>query len=90
MDCGQYISSLAHHQCTSPLDTCLKDRQQLFFAPTIVALHQNILATMIRNGVQTIIILLQQYSPSGILTRISINYKWPLKVRQFQYRQIAQ
>ena len=75
---------------TSPLDTCLVDRQQLFLAPTIVAFRRSVLAAMVRNRVQTIIILLQQYSPSCILTRIGINYKWPLKVRHFQYRWVAQ
>ena len=36
---------------TSPLDTHLVYRQQLFFAPTIVVFHQSILATMVCNGV---------------------------------------
>ena len=36
---------------TSPLDTCLEDRQQLFLAPTIVAFRRSVLATMVRNGV---------------------------------------
>ena len=75
---------------TSPLDTRLVNCQQLFLAPTIVAFRRSVLATMVCNGVQTIIILLQQYCTSCILTRISINHKWPLKVRQFQYRRVAQ
>ena len=69
---------------TSPLDTHLEYCTQLFLAPTIVAFRRSVLATMICNGVQTILILLQQYSPNCILTRIGINYKRPLKVRQFQ------
>ena len=75
---------------TSPFDTRLENCQQFFLAPTIVAFRRSILATMVRNGVQTIIILLQQNCTSCILTRISINYKWPLKIRQFQYRRVAQ
>ena len=75
---------------TSPLDTCFEDRQQFFLAPTIVAFRWSVLATMVRNGVQTIIILLQQNCTSCILTCIGINYKWPLKIRQFQYRRVAQ
>ena len=68
------------------LDTRLEYRQQLFFTPTIVAFCQSVPATIIRNGVQTIIILLQQNCTSCILTRISINHEWLLKIRQFQYR----
>ena len=75
---------------TSPLDIRLEYRQQFFFAPTIVAFCWSVLATMVRNGVQTIVILLQQNSPSCILTRICINHKWPLKIRQLQYRRVAQ
>ena len=36
---------------TPPLDTRLEYRQQFFLAPTIVAFHRSILATMVRNGV---------------------------------------
>ena len=75
---------------TSPLDTRLAYRQQLFLAPTIVAFRWSVLATMVRNGVQTIIILLQQNCSCCILTRIGINYKWPFKIRQFQYMRVAQ
>ena len=75
---------------TSPLDTCLEDCQQLFLAPTIVAFCWSVLATMVRNGVQTIIILLQQNSTSCILTRIGINHEWLLKIWQFQYSWVAQ
>ena len=35
----------------SPLDTCLKNCQQLFLAPPIVAFHWSVLATMVHNGV---------------------------------------
>ena len=75
---------------TSPLDTRLVYRQQLFLAPTIVAFRRSVPATMVRNGVQTIRIFLQQHSTSCIFTCVGINYKRPLKVRQFQYRRIAQ
>ena len=75
---------------TPPLDTRLEYRQQFFLAPAIVAFRWSILATMVRNGVQTIIVLLQQNCTSSILICIHINYKQPLKVRQFQYRQAAQ
>ena len=75
---------------TSPLDTRLVYRQQLFLAPTIVAFCRSVLATMVRNGVQTIRIFLQQHCTSCIFTCISINHERPLKVRQFQYRQVAQ
>ena len=36
---------------TSPLDTRLIYRQQLFLAPPIVAFRRSVLATMVRNGV---------------------------------------
>ena len=74
----------------SPLDTGLEDRQQFFLAPTIVAFRRSILDTIVCNGVQTIIIYLQQYSTSCIFTSIGINHEWPLKIRQFQYRRDAQ
>ena len=75
---------------TSPFDTRLENCQQFLLTPTIVAFRRGVLATMVRNGVQTIIILLQQYSPSCIFSRVGINYKRSLKVRQFQYRRVAQ
>ena len=75
---------------TSPFDTHLEDRQQLFLAPIIVAFRRSVLATMVCNGVQTIIILLQQNCTSCIFACIHINYKRPLRVRQFQYRWVAQ
>ena len=75
---------------TSPLDTRLVNCQQLFLAPTIVAFRRSVLATMVRNGVQTIRIFLQQHCTSCIFACVSINHKRPLKVRQFQYRRIAQ
>ena len=75
---------------TPPLDTCLENRQQFFLAPTIVAFRRSVLATMVRNGVQTIRIFLQQHCTSCILAHIRINHKRPLKARQFQYRRVAQ
>ena len=56
-----------------PLDTPLEYRQQVFFTPTIVALRQSVLTTMICNRVQTIIILLQQTAPvASFYTLVSI------------------
>ena len=75
---------------TSPFDTRLENRQQFFLAPTIVAFCRSVLATMVHKGVQTIRIPLQQHSTSCIFTCVGINYKRPLKVRQFQYRRVAQ
>ena len=58
----RFVVSIYHHgytiNVTPPLYTCLEYCQQLFLAPTIFAFRQSILATMVRNGVQTIIILL--------------------------------
>ena len=75
---------------TPPLDTRLEDRQQLFLAPPIVAFRRSVLAAMVRNGVQTIIILLQQHGTSCVFTCIRVNHKRPLKIWQFQYRRVAQ
>ena len=50
---SQYAIDIA-----APFDTRLEDRQQLFLAPTIVAFCQSILDAMVRNELQTIIILL--------------------------------
>ena len=75
---------------TSPLDTRLVYRQQLLLAPPIVAFRRSVLATMVCNGVQTISIFLQQHCTSCIFTCISINHEQPLKIRQFQYRRVAQ
>ena len=61
---------------TSPLDTRIVYRQQPFFASTIVAFCRSILATMVRNRMQTIIILLKQYSTGCIFTSIGIDYEW--------------
>ena len=53
---------------TPPFDIRLENRQQFFLAPTIVAFHRSVLATMVRNGVQTISIFLQQHCTSCIFT----------------------
>ena len=74
---------------TLPLDTHLVYSQPLFLAPTIVAFCRSVLATMVHNEVQIIIILLQQYCTSCSLTRISTNHEWPLKIRQLQYRRVT-
>ena len=39
---------------------------------------------------QTIVILLKQYSTGSIMTCIRVNYEWQFKVRQSQDRWIAQ
>ena len=93
---GKLMSSMLQIFCT---DGCILIGQIQLLAlrlmgqgivPTIVAFCQSVLATMVRKGVQTIIILLQQYRPSCILTCIGIYYKWPLKVRHFQYKRVTQ
>ena len=55
--------------------TCLENRQQFFLTPAIVAFCQSILATMVCDRMQTIIILLKQYNASCIFASISINYE---------------
>ena len=52
---------------TPPFYTQLVDGQQLFFSPTIAAFRWHILAAMVSSWMQTIIILLKQYSPSSIM-----------------------
>ena len=81
--CGHTIN------VTMPFNTCLINRQQFFFSPAIVAFHRSVLATMVSKRMQTIIILLQQYSPSRIMTCISVNHKWLIKVRQAQNRRVT-
>ena len=67
---------------TTPFNTRLIYRQQFFFSPAIVAFRRSVLATMVSKWMQTIVILLQQYSPGHITTCISVNYKRLIKVRQ--------
>ena len=74
---------------TTPFNARLIHRQQFFFSPTIVAFHRSILATMVSKQMQTIIILLQQYSSGHITTCISVNHKWLIKVRQVQNRRVT-
>ncbi|MCG8391044.1 MAG: hypothetical protein MJA30_36175, partial [Cytophagales bacterium] len=57
---------------TSPLNTHLEYCQQLFLTPTIVEFHWNVPAAMVCNGLQTIIIFLQQNSTCCILIHSSI------------------
>ena len=81
--CGHTIN------VTMPFNTRLIYPQQFFFSPTIVAFRRSVLATMVSKQMQTIIILLQQYSPGHIMTCISVNHKWPIKVRQAQNRRVT-
>ena len=74
--CGHTIN------VTMPFNTCLIYHQQLFFSPAIVAFCQSVLANMVIKWMQTVIILLQQYSSGRITTCISVNHKRLIKVRQ--------
>ena len=65
---------------TLPFYTRLENCQQFFLTPPIVAFCQSILATMVHNRMQTIIILLKQYSASCIFTSVGMNYKQLCKV----------
>ena len=75
---------------TMPFKTHLIYSQQFFFSPAIVAFRRSILATMVSKWMQTIIILLQQYSPGCITIYISVNNKQLSKVRQVQNRRVTQ
>ena len=75
---------------TPPFHTRLVYGQQPFLSPTIVAFHRSILAAMVSNWMQTIIILLKQYSAGSITTCIRVNNEWQFKVWQWQDRRIAQ
>ena len=81
--CGHTIN------VTTPFYTCLIYYQQFFFSPAIVVFRRSILATMVSKRMQTIVILLQQYSPGHITTCISVNHKWLIKVRQTQNRRVT-
>ena len=69
--CGRYTIDV-----TSTFHTCLENRQQFFLIPPIVAFCHSILATMVRDRMQTVIIQLNQYSTGCIFTSVSIDYKW--------------
>ena len=71
---------------TMPFYTCLDNYQQFFFSPAIVAFRQIVLAAMVNQWMQTIIVLLQQYSTGCITIGISVNHKRQFKVRQVQNR----
>ena len=81
--CGHTIN------VTMPFNICLINRQQFFFSPAIVAFRRSVLATMVSKRMQIIVILLQQYSPGLIMTCISVNHKWLIKVRQAQNRRVT-
>ena len=60
---------------TPPLNTRLVYGQQLFLSPTIVVFRRSVLAAMLSNWMQTIVILLKQYSAGSITTCIHVNYE---------------
>ena len=68
----------------SPFNTRLVYCQQFFLTTPIVAFRRSVLAAMIRQRVETIIILLQQHSTSCITTCIRINDEGQFEVRQAQ------
>ena len=76
--CGHSIN------VTIPFNTRLINCQQFFFSPAIVAFRWSILVTMVSKQMQTIITLLQQYSPGHIMACISVNHKRLIKVGQAQ------
>ena len=67
---------------TPPFNTRLVYGQQFLFTPAIVAFSRRILATMVSVWMQTVVILLKQYSTGRITTCIRINDKRQFKVRQ--------
>ena len=81
--CGHTIN------VTMPSNTRLIYCQQFFFSPAIVAFRRSVLATMVSKWMQTVVILLQQYSPGHITTCISVNHKRLIKVRQAQNRRVT-
>ena len=81
--CGHTIN------VTTPFNTRLIYRQQFFFSSAIVAFHRSVLATMVSKWMQTVVILLQRYSPGRITTCISVNHKRLIKVRQAQNRRVT-
>ena len=58
---------------TPPFHTRLVYRQQFLFTPAIVAFCRSVLATMVRNWMQTVVILLKQYSAGCIFARVGIH-----------------
>ena len=81
--CGRTINII------TTFNTRLIYCQQLFFSPAIVAFRWSVLATMVSKQMQTIVILIQQYSPGRITTSINVNHKWLIKVRQAQNRRVT-
>ena len=75
---------------TSPFNARLVYGQQISLSPAIVAFCRRILAAMVSNWMQTIIILLEQYSTSSIILRIHVYDKWQFKIWQLKGRQISQ
>ena len=81
--CGHTIN------VATPFNTRLIYHQQFFFSPAIVAFRRSVLATMVSKRMQTVVIMLQQYSPGRITTCISINHKWLFEVRQAQNQRVT-
>ena len=73
-----------------PFNTRLVYGQQLFLSPTIVAFRRHVLAAMVSKWLQTIIILLEQYSTSSIIIRIHVYDKRQFKIWRLKGRQISQ
>ena len=88
-----FTISINHHRytinITLPFYTRMVNCQKLFLSPTIVAFCWFVLATMVSKQMQTIAILLQQYSLGRIMIRISVNHKRLFKVRQAQNRSVT-
>ena len=70
---------------TAPFYTCQVDCQEFFVPRAIITFSWRVLAAVVRNWVQPIVVLLQQYGASGVLTCIRINYKWFTKIWQTEY-----
>ena len=61
----------------------------IFFSPAIISYRGTILAAMVSNWMQTIVILLKQCSAGSIMIYIHVNDKWQFKTQQLQDRRIA-
>ena len=85
MNCSGYSINIM-----PPFYTQLVYGQQFYFTPTIVAFCCCILAAMLSNWMQTIIVLLQQYSAGSIMACIRVYNKLQFTILQSQDRRIAQ
>ena len=69
---------------TTPFNTSLVYSQQFFFPSTIVSFRRSVLTTMVSQRMQTVVVLLEQYSAGCITTCISINDERFIEVWQPQ------